>query len=312
MTCPAPQKPDPHLGFTLIELMLVITMLGIVVALTAPMLSRQQRFAHGVREVVEQRTQLRQATAILAAELRSISPADSDIIALSDSAIDMRAHIGSAVICDTAADRQGFDLPPTQPTSGNALAAFTDRPQTGDIAMIFNVGTSDSTGDDTWQRAVITGVANTTSACNTSPLASDPRDASAARTRITISALLAAGVAPGAVVRFTRRVKYRLYSSGGEWYLGRADWNGAAFSTVQPVSGPYRPYASPAIGTSGLAFAFVDSAGTLIATFARATAVASVAITTRAMTKASVRVDGWARGPYADSLALRVALRNRQ
>ena len=90
-------------GFTTVELMVALVLAGIVTAAISAVLRRQQRFYTNAASLVEQRVALRDITGILPGELRALSPAGGDVLAFSDSALDLRATIGTAIACDTVA-----------------------------------------------------------------------------------------------------------------------------------------------------------------------------------------------------------------
>ncbi|MGH7695898.1 MAG: hypothetical protein ACRENH_13005, partial [Gemmatimonadaceae bacterium] len=121
----------------------------------------------------------------------------------------------------------------------------------------------------------------------------------------------------GAPLRFTRTARFSLYkASDGRWYLGARDWNGDAerFNSIQPVAGPLQAYsANPS--ESGLLFVYRDASGTQLPRPADGARIASITVTSRAVSDAPVRVRGLAsaaNGRYADSSSITVALRNAQ
>ncbi|HET7456897.1 MAG TPA: type II secretion system protein, partial [Gemmatimonadaceae bacterium] len=73
---PAPaSRPTRGLrpGFTLIELMVSLVMFGIVSGIILGMVRSQQKFYRGATEIIDIRSQLRQASAVLPLDLRSVS-----------------------------------------------------------------------------------------------------------------------------------------------------------------------------------------------------------------------------------------------
>jgi hypothetical protein len=79
--------------------------------------------------------------------------------------------------------------------------------------------------------------------------------------------------------------------------------------TIQPVSGPYLPYSAVAPGSSGIALQGRDSSGA-VTVLTGAGSPAAIALATRTRTTRTVRMDGLARGRYADSLHSLIATRN--
>ncbi|MGH7675385.1 MAG: hypothetical protein ACREMV_08945, partial [Gemmatimonadales bacterium] len=107
-----------------------------------------------------------------------------------------------------------------------------------------------------------------------------------------------AGVVPnGAPVRGFEWVTYRVYQAAdGRWYLGLTSG-----SDTQPLVGPLK-------GSSGLTFAYYDSAGVVTASPAL---VAEIGIVIRGITAQPIHHAG-SLSTSADSLVTRVALRNNR
>src|SRR5437773_12442763 len=89
-------------GFTIIELTISITLLGIIGMLLTGILSRQQRFHRAVAEMTDARGRMRDIATILPTDLRSISTAGKDILGISDTSIQFRAFVGASVVCNFA------------------------------------------------------------------------------------------------------------------------------------------------------------------------------------------------------------------
>ena len=288
-------------GFSTVELLVAFVMAAVIGTSLSAVLRRQQRFFTNASVVVERRVSLRDATAILQSELRGISPAGGDVLAFSDSALEIRTTIGGAIACDTLPAGTGVDLAPVRPAPAVALASFSTSPQPGDIALVFDQGPSPRDDDDRWIPAEITGSSPVSTGCLTSPFAD-----------VTVGPLrLRFGGSPipatvGAFVRVLRRVRYRLYRAGtGDWYLGYAEWDGVAFSVVQPVSGPFASYSQRA-GASGLALRYFDDAGTQLSLPEDAPRIARVEVVAR-----SASGSGLVQASTTDSQTVTVRPRNR-
>ena len=293
-------------AFTLIELLVVLVLGGIVAGAVVHVLRRQQRFFTTAASLLEQRTSLRDATGILPGELRALSAEGGDILAFSDSALDMRATIGSGLVCDTLAGRTGIVVAPAGARNEAPLAAFTTFPQSGDIAVVFDERDPERAADDDWISFDVASVTQTTTRCLGSPVI-DPADAGATRISLGFAAgaQLPATVPAGAFVRVLRRVRYRFYRAGsGDWYLGYAEWAGSAFGVVQPVSGPFASYSSSE--ASGLSLRYFDAAGEVVAD-GDARRIARVEIKARGMSRGALFGAGT---PLTDSQAVGVQLRN--
>lgn len=288
---------------TVVELLVVCALVGVVGGALMSVVVRQQRFYDGVVQITDARSQLRQAAAILPAEIRALSAAGGDIRALFDSAFEFRATIGSAIVC--AVDGGTITLPPAVLASGNVLASFLSQPVRGDVIFVHDTLAPPSAP---WTRHTIAGDPRTTTAsCRPAGGFVAPADDATPRTILEIAPPLGAGAGPGSTIRFTRPVRYSLYrASDQKWYLGYNEFRQGAWLGVQPVSGPYRPYAGMS-AESGLSFQYFTEGGAPISSVSDASAVARV----------QVRVNGQARqtagepGAFRDSLSTSVAIRNR-
>ena len=297
-------------GFTTIELLVVLVIGGIVAATIGSVLQRQQRFFTNAAALVERRVSLRDATGILPAEMRALAPLAGDVMAFSDSALEIRATIGAAIACDTVGGGEALDLAPVRTSRGVPLAAYGTAPQPGDIALVFDAGLADSSSGDAWLTLPVSGVGPIAGVCAASPLLDPIADAGAPRLRLSFAsgARVSAGVRPGTFVHVLRRVRYRLYrASTSDWYLGYSEWDGARFSVVQPVSGPFAPYSVRA-GSSGLFLRYLDDAGNPLTLATDAARIARIEVVARA---ALGRGLSETAGGYRDSLAVTIRVRNR-
>lgn len=233
-------------GFTLHEMLISLTMTGFVIALAASAASGQLRFYRGLGQVSETRTQVAQAAAIAANVLRDVlSP--GDVLAASDSAIEVAATIGLAHTCTTEAGR--LVLAGAQPR-GNTPASYVEPPHPGDVAHVL---VADSAGHG-WIALSVLSVAALDEPCAQLP---------EQRAVWEVRASAALHVPAGSPVHFTRRTRLSLYrASDDRWYLGLRDWNAATgrFNSIQPVAGPLLPYSSIASQT-GLRFELLDTHG---------------------------------------------------
>jgi len=291
-------------GFTTVELMVALVLGGIVMAAIGTVLRRQQRFYANAAALVEQRVSLRDVTGILPGELRALSPAGGDVLAFSDSAVELRATIGTAIACDTVPGGGGLALAAASARRAS-LSSFTTAPQAGDIALVYDGGATDRADDDSWISLNVGAVAPSPAVCVGSPFT--PSDAGGPPLLVRFaSGGVPPSVGPGAFVRLLRRVRYRFYRAGtGDWYLGYSEWSGTAFTVVQPVSGPFAAYSYP--GASGVALRYFDESGVDLVNPGDAAKIARVGIVARGVARGSL-----AGGrPVTDSQAVGVRVRNR-
>ena len=293
-------------AFTLVELMIALVMGGIIAAGVVGVLRRQQRFYTAAASLVEQRIALRDATGILPGELRALSPASGDVLAFSDSSLEIRATIGTAIACDTVPGGVGLALAASAVREPR-LTSFTTSPQAGDVALVYDFGPSGRASDDAWISREVADVSPAPSACLGSPFAVPPEAlAQPVLVRFTAGNRLPTSVRSGAFVRMQRRVRYRFYrASTGDWYLGYSEWAGTGFSVVQPVSGPFASYSRR--GAGGLALRYFDTTGTELLDASDAMRIARVSVVARAGTRAAL---SGVRSAVTDSQAVGIRVRN--
>lgn len=311
-------------GFTLVELLIAMTMLTIVGAAVVSVFNSQQRFVRSASDVGAIRSQVQTALAVLPSELREVSPADGDIISLSDSSLQVLATVASSIVCNFTATT--ITLAPEQRDAGKPLrlTSIAMPPQAGDSLFIWDEGASLAAGDDSWRalngRAYgVTAVTQVASAC-TAPYTSTGNAAATAYV-LTIDAAaspLRATLVRGAGLRVVRHVRYGLYRSAadGQWYLGYREPGMAA---SQFVAGPFRPYGGGETDPSGLRFRYwtvddveIPSTGVVVTNPAVTSTAARLEITARAASLAPLSLGGSAAGKqFYDSLRVGVSFRNR-
>jgi prepilin-type N-terminal cleavage/methylation domain-containing protein len=295
----------PRRGASLVELLVALVLFGIVGAATLRSLDRQARFHGGILAIMEARAQHAAAHEAMAVELRGASTAAGDVTMLTDSSVAFRLPVGTGVACDIATGV--IDFAPDTVAAGQAFARFRTAPQAGDTAWVFDEGARDILADDRWVGLAVTSVSRSGGSCPASPLRHPVLDAALASWRFTFAGIAPATLRPGSTVRMTRPARFALYRSGAESWLGFAERNPStgAWVTIQPVSGPYLPYNTIAPFTSGIALAGRDSSGA-----PTNLSPAAIALSTRTLTTRVVRMDGVARGRYADSLHSLIGMRN--
>lgn len=315
---PARPALRPRGAFTLIELMVVIVLLSVVVGGLVQMLAGQQRFYRSAGELMESRSQIRQAASILPADLRGVSISGGDILAASDTSIDFMTTFASTIVCTAGGNAFGF--PPSILQSGQTLTSGRWRAAVGDIVMVYNGGPSTKANDDTWTRYTITGTADIAGFCPTGvPSVANSyvsaADAAQPSFVVMVDPAISATHEIGSPVRVLRRVQYALYAaSDGEWYLGYRDCAAGPCSAIQPVSGPYRSFVGTGDGRNGLQFTYFDTLGVQLDPANNAgdlTRIGSVRITVRGETASAMALPGMPRAPKQDTMQVFVGMRNR-
>lgn len=277
-------------GVALVELLVALTLSGFLAAAAAGLLGRTQDFYRSAVQHIDVSQSLRVAGAFLPAELRELDAVDGDVIAMTPTAVTIRAARQLAALCRPP-------LAGAAPGSVNLtlraalFSALRDFDPAGDSLWVFREGDPLSPEDDDWVPAAIS-----TLEPDTCP------DGSAGR-RVTAYPRLAGGqtleagpVTAGAPVLGFETVTYRLYRSSADrrWYVGME-----TSGDLQPVLGP--------VTDDGLAFAYLDSTG---AATAQAVRIRTIEFRVRARTVEPVRTrDGRLDRPL-DSLVAVVFLRN--
>lgn len=311
-------------GFTLVELIVTMVIMGAVMGAMLTVLSRQQRFYRSASDIMDARTQTRQATDLLPADLRSLSSSDTrngtDFYTSTDKVIDFRGAIGSSIACRITG-ASTLVLPPANLSAGTALSTWSVTPQAGDSIFIYDDSSSaSSNNDDHWAVYGITAIAtvnpSSSGACQTTSGYVSAADVTAGRVsyKVTLGSALPATVSQGAPIRIFRRRRYELYqpSAGSGWYLGTYECRNSC-GALSPVSGPFAAYSATA-ANSGLRFTYLDSLGNELTptSAAERAKIARITISARADTRGLVNIPGKPVATLRDSLSLDIALRNRK
>lgn len=315
-------------GMTLIEIMISLVLLGIVGGVIMRVIMRQQRFYQGVNQIMAQRGQLRQATAVLPIDLRSLSSVGDDIIVATDSSMEFMVNIGTSVVCEVVNGSQ-IALPITTLASGQTLTSWYGygEPAAGSTVYVYNDSSVAGNDEDRWQKFTLVDIHHDAARCVGLTAFHTVADIGQQRPILELSSTepndvstggpISRYINVGAPVRVMKRIRYALYqASDGKSYLGYSTYDAStsAYTTQAPVSGPYDPYGS----ASGLGFKYYDVDGNEIASGASTTErekIARVDLIARARTSSNVRAEGIQNGvsqQYRDSLAVSVMLRNRQ
>src|SRR5687768_2714337 len=135
-------------GFSLVELIVILALSTVVMGGLTSVLVRQQRFYRGTADLIETRSQIRQAAGIIPSDLRGVSTVGGDIISITDTSMVFRATIGQAVACVVVGNE--IVIPPLTLANKNTLASFAVTPQTGDTVFVYDDGPSAAAADDQW------------------------------------------------------------------------------------------------------------------------------------------------------------------
>jgi prepilin-type N-terminal cleavage/methylation domain-containing protein len=319
-------------GFTLAELMIVATLMGIIGALLTALLVRQQRFHRAVAALADSRARMRDIETILPTDLRGISTVGGDLYEISDTSIQFRAFTGASVLCAMPSTTL-IEVPPKVmaiPTGatnqvGTVLTAWINAPLANDQVFIYNDSSSQGNADDSWQRLTVSTVDSSTdfspNAClstNAFPVITAADNASR-RYRFTLGSTLSPWIRVGSPIRFAREVRYSGYvGADNQWYVGYQTCTPTATGTTagtcgtrEVLAGPIKPLTADTL-TSGLFFVFYDQYGIRKTAISASDTLARISVGIRTTSESLRRASGSsATITGGDSLRFTVGIRNR-
>ncbi|CAN5166735.1 hypothetical protein BH23GEM2_BH23GEM2_03430 [soil metagenome] len=289
-------------GWTLVELLMAVTILGVITALGASTLASEQRDARAAARLRAVRAEIRDAGSVLAQELRGASPPGDTLRLVADSAIEFFAPILTAVTCAPGSGTRLLLSPPML-AYGPTVPASGSQPDSGDLVWVWVEDSLRTPGS--WRRwQVAAYAAGSGESCNLE------LETLGAQTQLLTIAGDAGLVPAGAPVQLVRRGRYSVYrSADGAWYLGykRCDALGPSrCQAVQPVAGPYRARTG---GRPGIQFRYFGEVGGELAEASAATETWRVEVIVRSDTAQS-GLRSRRIGALDDSVVMAVALRN--
>ncbi|MBC8088549.1 MAG: hypothetical protein H7Z40_14890 [Phycisphaerae bacterium] len=286
-------------GTTLVELIVALPIGALIGTIAVAMLLDTHKLSRRLSSSTQISRELRQAAAVLASEIRPL--AANDVVAWTDTSIEVNALVGSGIVCATSGT-SSVDMLPLHGTDPLRTSWFAI-PQGGDQVFLQGADSSIAPQDAGWfVSSLHSATTSATSGCTTGPHMAHST-ATGNPVRLTMNSSLAVTPATGSLVRIARRARYSLYrASDGLWYLGRKSFGGAAWTTIQPVAGPFdRPQ------LDGLLLQVRDSANNVMISAAAGTP-RSVALELRGTSawKRSATVPG-----AQDSVLMHVTLRGQ-
>ena len=298
----------PRRGYSLVELIVSMAILGIVGGILAQIMMGQQRFFQRTVEQQSIRRELRTSINLLPTELRGLSSSGGDLVTFTSSSVTFRSTIGTSIVCAKTGTTT-IDVPPLS-AAKTIMTAWYTAPIAGDTLFTMYSDSSGAKGDY-WSAHRITSVATATSYCAGSAYLDATNDAGKSRYRYVVTPALPDSVVAGSPIRFSRTGRYSLLQqSSGSFYLTRTEYLSGAWGTGVPVSGPFQAPGNS--GAGGLTFTFYDSTGAAVASAANASKVARMDVMMRAQGRSSSGTFGGASNSIIDSLTFRIALRNRR
>ena len=275
--------PGSRAGFTMIEIMVSLVVGLIVVGGVYQLMIAQGQGFSKQREVIDGRQTSRDATGLLAWDIRHAASGGSPFAVMGTNTLTLRSPQGLGVICAKHATLPRYALWKTagsmQATADDSALVYQPDKSTWIALRIAAVGTPAAMGVPAcaWPGARVPDMVVELTVVNV------PGDTS--------------GIKVGAPFRDFRRVEYSEYSLNSRWWLGRKVGGATAYDQLTG------PLVSPSL--NGLQLAYYDSTGAVTANASR---VASVAVTLRTESfKKTYLKTGF--DYQRDSLTTRVAVR---
>jgi len=258
---------------TLVELAVTLGLVGLVGALVAGILLRQNRHYRTQTDRIETQQQLRAAIGVLPPDLRELDATDGDIEWMTPTGLEIRAMRWIGFLCGPAS----FDARSDQVSLTLARTPFfglRDIDPADSLLLYFERIAAQR---DVWWPAKARSVSS--AACSNGAAG------------LQLTAVLRPGrpanpdgIAVGAPVRGFERARYRAYQSAADrqWYLGVQ----SPGSAIEPIAGPFVE--------DGFHLAYIDATGRNTTDSRRV-----------------ARIDIAVRAPH-DSSSMSVALRNNR
>lgn len=218
-------------GFSLPELIIVVTLTGVILAATYGVLVTNQRTYTVQNAQIQSQQTVRAAMEILSTELREVSSNGGDLVSIGDHALRARTLRKLGIICGDIYSITGSKI---------LVRPVGEEFVSGDTVFIFADNNRNLWNDDVWLQTHVTGAGAYT--CD---------DGSAGQEvdlNIAESVLADDSVRIGAPVRSFATYDYYVdtWDEDGRWYFFRERGG-----TAQPLVGPLR-------GADGVSFEYLD------------------------------------------------------
>jgi len=206
-------------GFSLIEVLVAMTLTGIVVAGTLRALTAQKKFYARQARILEARHAMRASATILTSEFREASATGGDLYAIAADSVALRSTVGFAVVCGINVGSGTLSL---LRVSGHF------RLEAADSVLVF-VENAPSDADDVWRALPVASISTGAPSC----------DSGQAADRVVSITGSLSGIWVGAPLRLFRPYVFGLFEMNGKWWLGRR--NRGSGPDYVPVAGPLAP-----------------------------------------------------------------------
>lgn len=274
-------------GFTLVEVLIVLVVLGIVGAAMTKTMLNMQRGTERQTQQADMQSDLRASAGLLPAELRELA-AGLDILAATPDSIAYRAMRATGFVC-------GVVMPNQVAVLNSTLYKYRDIEAGRDGLLIYVEGDDAETADDRWDTHAITNTMSATCGAGSATL-------------LTVSpnldplSLGALGLPlAGAPVRTFETMTLKLYTADGRGWLGARSMS--AGEPIQPVLGPLD-------AGSGMQLIYRDAAGTDLGAAPVLADIRGIDVVVVGETDNAVSTGQDSRVIRQDSVSVRIRLRN--
>ncbi len=220
------RPPRPRHGSTLIELLVALPLALLAAAAAALLLIHVARAARTQSAALSTSRELRHARLLLTAELEPLD--GRDLVLVTDTLLEVRSHLGVLIACD---GRDPANLLVSVPSGTSDQWVSTLR--IGDDVRGWQP--SFAAGEPPVERAA--RLRDTPTSVAQAPCLANER-AAVSRWRLPLADSTVT-LLPGAPVLVRRDTRLQHYRSGGAWWLGRRQRDGALWDGLQPAAGPF-------------------------------------------------------------------------
>ena len=276
----------PRHGFTLVEILVALVIMGVVSGAVYQLLHTSQRLSRAQTEQVSLQSNVRTGSMLVPAELREINTVtggtidQNDVLSIAGDAVTYRAMRGLGTVCQLPGVNNQIRL-----LRGTYSGARD--PIATDSIYVFIENDPDRENDDQWVPLRLTSVV-TGAVC-------PGADGITLNTEISASV---PGLAVGTPIRIYEVMELTLHDQDGRSWLGARSVS--AGDPVEPVLGPL-------VAGNGFELEYLDGTGNPTADL---TAIKSIRVTVRGLTDELVRGSGTAVGHLQEAMVTQVLLRN--
>lgn len=280
----------PRHGFTLVEILVALVIMGVVSGAVFQLLHTSQRLSRAQTEQVSLQSNVRTGAMLVPAELREINTVtggsidQNDVLSAAADAVTYRAMRGLGTVCEVPGVTNRIRL------LGSTYSGSRD-PIGTDSIYVFIENDPDRENDDAWLPVRITSV-TTGNVCPTAI------GNVAGITLNTDANAAIATLAVGTPIRIYEVMELSLLAADGRSWLGARSVS--AGDPVEPVLGPL-------VDGNGFGLEYLDGNGNATGDL---TAIKSIRVTIQGLTDELVRGSGTAVGHPVEAQVTQVLLRN--